>query len=120
MAKKTENGTKKKPGVSSFLKGTILTDDRVTRQFPFVIFLVALGLLMITNRYRSEKVIRQIEILQGSIDDLRSQSVTNSARLMHMSKPSDVANRVRQAGLGLDEPLRPPRTIEVKKLKKEK
>jgi hypothetical protein len=31
-----------------------------------------------------------------------------------------VANRVRQAGLGLDEPLRPPRTIEVKKLKKEK
>ena len=118
MAKKIENSAKKKPGISSFLKGTILTDERVTRQFPFVIFLVFLGLLMITNRYRSEKAIRQIEVLQGSIDDLRSQSVTNSARLMHMSKPSDVANRVRQAGLGLDEPLRPPRTIEVKTLKK--
>ncbi|MFZ5430051.1 MAG: FtsL-like putative cell division protein [Bacteroidota bacterium] len=120
MANNTESGTKKKPGVSSFLRGTILTDDRVTRQFPFLIFLVVLGLLMITNRYRSEKVIRQIEILQGTIDDLRSQSVTNSARLMHMSKPSDVANRVRNAGLGLEEPIRPPRTIEVRKIKERK
>ncbi len=120
MVKKVENGAKKKPGVSSFLRGTILTDERVTRQFPFIIFLVILGLLMITNRYRSEKVIRQIEILQDSIDDLRSQSVTNSANLMHMSKLSDVTNRTRQAGLRLEEPLLPPRQIEVKKLKKEK
>jgi hypothetical protein len=120
MANNAETGTKKKPGVSSFLRGTILTDDRVTRQFPFLIFLVVLGLLMITNRYRSEKVIRQIEILQGTIDDLRSQSVTNSARLMHMSKPSDVANRVRNAGLGLEEPTRPPRKIEVRKIKERK
>ena len=120
MNAKPENGAKKKPGVSSFLRGTILTDDRVTRQFPFLIFLVFLGLLMITNRYRSEKVIRQIEILQNSIDDLRSQSVTNSAKLMNMSRPSDVAGRVRNAGLGLQEPFRPPGTIEVKKMKDKK
>lgn len=120
METKPGSSTKKKPGVSSFLRGTILTDERVTRQFPFLVFLVILGMLMITNRYRSEKVIRQIEVLQDQIDDLRSQSVTNSARLMHMSKPSDVANRVRKAGLGLDEPIRPPRTIEVKKMRNEK
>lgn len=120
MNGKPENGVKKKPGVSSFLRGTILTDERVTRQFPFLIFLVFLGLLMITNRYRSEKVIRQIEILQNSIDDLRSQSVTNSAKLMNMSRPSDVANRVRKAGLGLQEPVRPPGTVEVKKIKDKK
>ena len=120
MANKTENGIKNRPGVSSFLRGTILTDERVTRQFPFLIFLVVLGFLMITNRYRSEKVIRQIEILQDSIDDLRSQSVTNSAKLMNMSKPSDVARRVRQAGLGLEEPVRPPRNIEVNKIREDK
>lgn len=120
MAPKNENGSKRKPGVSSFLRGTILTDDRVTRQFPFLIFLVILGLLMITNRYRSEKVIRQIVVIQDTIDDLRSQSVTNSARLMHLSKPSDVANRVRNAGLGLEEPIRPPRNIQVSKIKDKK
>jgi hypothetical protein len=120
MANKTENGTKNRPGVSSFLRGTILTDERVTRQFPFLIFLVVLGFLMITNRYRSEKVIRRIEILQDSIDDLRSQSVTNSAKLMNMSKPSDVARRVKQAGLGLEEPIRPPRNIEVSKIRGDK
>lgn len=120
MTSKTEGTTKKKPGVSSFLRGTILTDERVTRQFPFMIFLVFLGLLMITNRYRSEKIIREIEVLQGTIDDLRSQSITNSARLMHMSRPSDVLNRLHQTGINLQEPIRPPRKIEVNKLKKEK
>jgi hypothetical protein len=118
MVNKQNRIEKKRPGVYSFVNGAILTDERVTRQFPFIVFLVVLGMLMIANRYRSEKVIREIEILQGNIDDLRSQSITNSAKLMHMSRPSDVVNRVRQTGLGLDEPIRPPHTIEVSKLKK--
>lgn len=120
MAKTTDNTARKKPGVSSLLGGTILTDERITRQFPFVVFLVFLGFMLITNRYRSEKVIREIEVLQGNIDDLRSQSITNSAKLMQMSKPSDVTKRVREAGLGLDERIRPPVIIEVKKLKDKK
>jgi hypothetical protein len=117
MENNSASGSKKKPGVSSFLKGTILTDERVTRQFPFVIFLVFLGFMMITNRYRCEKTIREIEILQNNIDELRSHSITNSARLMHMSRPSDVVKKVQQAGLGLQEPLRPPRKIEVNRLR---
>ncbi|HAX97270.1 MAG TPA: hypothetical protein DCY35_12250 [Prolixibacteraceae bacterium] len=118
--KEKDSGTRKKPGVSSFLRGTILTDERVTRQFPFVLFLVFLGFMMITNRYRSEKTIRGIETLQNQIDELRSQSITNSARLMNVSRPSDVVKKVEQAGLGLREPVRPPKKIEVSKIRKEK
>lgn len=120
MAGKNNNGKKSRTGVSSFLRGTILTDERMTRQFPFVIFLVIMGLLMITNRYRSEKVIREIEVLQDTIDDLRSQSITNAARLMYMSKPSEVAEKVKHAGLGLEEQVRAPRKIVVDKMKKKK
>jgi cell division protein FtsL len=120
MAEKKNTGKKHLTGVSSFLRGTILTDERITRQFPFVIFLVIMGLLMITNRYRSEKVIREIEVLQDTIDDLRSQSITNSARLMHMSKPSEVVQKVKSAGLGLEEQVRAPGKLVVDKMKKKK
>ena len=120
MARKNNNGKKSRTGVSSFLRGTILTDERITRQFPFVIFLVIMGLLMITNRYRSEKVIREIEVLQDTIDDLRSQSITYAARLMYMSKPSEVAQKVKDAGLVLEEQVRAPRKIVVDKIKKKK
>jgi hypothetical protein len=117
--KNNTNG-KSRPGVSSFLRGTILTDQRVTRQFPFIVFLAFLGLLLITNRYRSEKVIKEIEVLQDTINDLKSQSILNSSKLMHMSKPSEIVQKVKQAGLGLQEQVKAPRKIEVDKMKEKK
>jgi hypothetical protein len=117
MAGNNSTSQKPKTKASSFLKGTILTDERVTRQFPFIIFIVLLGLILITNRYRSEKVIRQIELVQDTIDDLRSQSITNSAKLMRMSKPSEVVKKVREANLGLEEQVRAPKKIVVDKIK---
>ncbi len=118
MAEKTKTNGKGRPGVSSFLRGTILTNDKVTRQFHFLLFLVFLALVNITNGYRSEKVIREIEVLQDSIDDLRSQSITNSAKLMNMSKPSEVVRKVEEAGLGLHEQVRAPGKIVVSKRRK--
>lgn len=120
MATKNNNNGKTRPGVSSFLKGTILTDHRVTRQFPFVVFLAFLGLLLITNRYRSEKVIKEIVVLQDTINDLKSQSITNSSKLMHMSRPSEIVQKVKKAGLGLQEQVKAPRKIVVNKMKDKK
>lgn len=110
----------KKSGIISFIRGTILTDERVTRQFPFLMFLVVLGFLLITNRNRSEKVIREIGALQDSISHLRGSSFTNSAKLMEISLPSDVIEKAKQLNSELEEPLKHPGKIEVKKLKEEK
>jgi hypothetical protein len=120
MANQNVTNGKSRTGVSSFLRGTILTDERVTSQFPFVIFLAVLGLLLITNRYRSEKVIREIEVLKDTIDDLRSQSITNTSKLMYMSKPSEILKKVNQTGIGLQEPIHAPGKIVVKKMKNHK
>jgi len=118
MAEKNKTNGKSRPRVSSFLRGTILTNEKVTRQFPFLVFLVFLGLVSITNGYRSEKVIREIEVLQDTIDDLRSQSITNSAKLMHMSKPSEVVRKVQEAQLGLEEQVRAPVRVVVPRMDK--
>lgn len=117
MSKTNEKTSKKKGGISAFIRGTILTDERVIRQFPFVIFLVVLGFLMITNRYRSEKVIREIGALQDSIKDLKTRSNTNSTYLIQISRPSDVIEKVTEANPDLVQPLKYPEKIEVKKLK---
>jgi hypothetical protein len=117
MEPKNNTNGKSRPKVSSFLRGTILTDDRVTRQFPFIIFLACLCLVLITNRYRSEKVIKEIEVLQDTINDLKSQSILNSSKLMHLSKPSEIVQKVKEAGLGLQEQVRAPKKIVVDKIK---
>lgn len=114
MSEKAKN-TKKAPGMKSFIGGTILTDERVTKQLPFLFFLAFLAMMLIANRNWSERTIRQIEVLQDTIDELRSESITMSAKLMDASRPSEVAKKVEKANLGLQEQIRPPQKLVVPK-----
>ena len=116
MSENVKN-SKKAPGVKSFIGGTILTDYRVTKQIPFVIFLSFLAILLITNRNWSEKTIRKVEVLQDRLDELRSESITLSAKLMNSSRPSEIARKVEKAKIDLQEPSRPPQKLIVKKNK---
>jgi len=113
MQEKAKNT--RKQGVKSFIGGTILTDERVTKQIPFLIFLAFLAILLITNRNWSERTIRKVEVLQGTLDELRSESITLSAKLMNSSRPSEIAKKVERANIDLQEPLRPPQKLVVKK-----
>lgn len=117
MAEKSKNN-KKKGGMKSFIGGTILTDNRITKQFPFILFLVFLGLVLITNRNWSERTIRQIGVLHDELDELRSESITMSAKLMDASRPSEVAKRVEEANIGLQESIKPPRKLIIKEKKR--
>ncbi len=101
--------------MKSFLGGTILTDERFTRQLPFLGLLSFFAIVLITNRNWSERTIRQIEVVQDAIDELRSESITLSARLMDASRPSEVLEKVEAAGIDLQEPLRPPGKIVISK-----
>jgi len=114
MEEKAKNN-KRKGGVKLFIGGTVLTDERVTRQIPFLFFLAVLGIILITSRNWSERTIRQIEVLQDTLDELRSESITLSAKLMDASRPSEVFKKVEDAGIGLQEPLAPPKKLIVKK-----
>ncbi len=114
----TKINSKKKPGVKSFLGGTILTDERFTRQLPFLSLLVLFAFILITNRNLAERTIRQIEQVQENINELRSESITLSARLMDASRPSEVVEKVEEAGLGLEEPVKPAQRIVIKKNKR--
>jgi cell division protein FtsL len=113
---KAEN---RRNGLKSLLGGSLLASEKVVKQMPFVFFLVFLGILLISNRYWSEKTIRKMEAAQDSIKELRAESVTYETELMKMNRPSEIVAKVKSSGLDLLEPAEPARKIEVEKIDNE-
>ena len=101
--------------LKDFIDGSILTKSAVLQQLPFVLFLVVLGIFYISNRYKSEKVYRDMVNLEKELKDLRFESITTASDLMYMSKQSEVLKRVQKEGLGLVESTEPPTKIYIDK-----
>jgi len=120
MSEESQKGKVKsgKSSLKSFLGGSLLASEKALSQIPFVLFVVFLFILIIANRYWSEKTITQIEAVQDSIKELRASSVTYETELMQMNRPSEIANKVLESGLDLHEPQEPARRIKVEKLEK--
>jgi len=102
--------------VKSILVGSALSSKQVTRQIPFVIFLAILGIGLITNRYITEKTIRQMEMVRDSLKEYKSESVIHETELMYINRPSEVSRRVVERKIDLIEPVEPPKRIKVKKM----
>jgi hypothetical protein len=98
--------------------GTVLTRDIVTRQLPFVLFLTFLIILYIGNRYHAEKVFRETIILQTELKELRARSISTASELEFISRQSEVAKRVNDLSLGLEEAVNPPMKITVETKRK--
>jgi cell division protein FtsL len=114
MEEKGEN-IKKKSNVKSFMNGEILIDEHVTKHVPFILFLGILGFLLIANRNWAEHTNEKVNKLKGTIYELRSESVTISAKLMDASRQSEVLKRVKRAGIELNEQTGPIKEIYVNK-----
>ena len=80
---------------------------------PKILFVVALGLLYISNTHYADKTTRAIGKTQNEVEDLRADFTTLKADVMFASKQSEVARRVKS--IGLEESLKPPFKVVVKK-----
>lgn len=94
--------------------GTLLTRTKVVRQLPFILFIVFLGLLYISNRYHAEALRSDRENLRSDINELRSKAVYVSSELMKLSRQTEVADEVKEKGLQLEESVEPPKKILIK------
>ncbi|MGQ8336394.1 FtsL-like putative cell division protein [Sunxiuqinia sp. A32] len=113
-------GKKVRGGLKSLLGGSLLANEKVIKQIPFVFFLGLLGILIISNRYWSEKTIRKMETVQDSIKELKAESITYETELMRMNRPTEITNKVKSSGLDLVEPKEPARKLKVEKLEEDK
>ena len=97
--------------IRELLDGTVLTKRLITRQLPYLIFLTLLAVIYIGNRYNAEKIVRQTAVLQNKIKELRAESVSISAKLMDISKQSEVSKLISERGLNLIESFEPPQRL---------
>jgi hypothetical protein len=97
--------------VKDLLDGSLIANDFIMRQLPYIVFLVVLAFVYIANRYHAEKVVRANIELSKEINDLRAEAITTSSELMFISKQSEVSKLVEERDLGLEESVVPPTKI---------
>lgn len=81
------------------------------KYLPKILFVMALGLLYISNTHYAEKTVRKISAVQAEVEDLRADYTTLKSDLMFASKQSEVARKVKS--MGLKESLKPPYKVEI-------
>jgi hypothetical protein len=101
--------------LKGILDGSLLTGTALTRQLPFILFLVFLAIVYIGNRLHAEKLVRKLVVSREEVKNLRAEQITTASELMNQSKPSNLERIVDKHGLGLKQPDSPPYKIVVKK-----
>ncbi len=115
IEEKIERKEQKFGSIKDLLDGSLIANDFVLKQLPYIVFLVILAFIYIANRYHAEKVVRASIELTKEINDLRAEAITTSSELMFNSKQSEVAKLVESKGLGLIESVEPPKKIIIEK-----
>lgn len=81
------------------------------KYLPKILFVMAIGLIYISNTHYAEKTVRKINNIQAEVEDLRADYTTLKSDLMFASKQSEVAKKVK--AFELKESLKPPYKVEV-------
>lgn len=100
--------------IRNILNGNVLNRESVTSQIPYLFFLAFLAIIYIANRYRYEKLVKEVQTLQVEVKNLRAESITTASQLMFISTQSQVSRLVEEKGLGLEESVVPPKKIKAK------
>lgn len=97
------------------LGGDYLIGDVLRRNIGFVLFLVALGVAYITNRYLAQQEVIEEERLRAELIEKKNYALTQYAQLTSYSRQSNLENRLRELGdTTLTTAAEPPFIIRVK------
>jgi hypothetical protein len=95
--------------VSSVVSGRFLITDSTLQQMPFLFFIAFLCLLYIANGYFAQSKDRELDTLNTQIKEFNTQFQISEAKLMYLSKESEVARATTK--IGLKESVIPPQKI---------
>lgn len=111
MGKFKEGLTKIQNVIGAFLDGSMF-EHFFSKHFPFIMFLFFIAIMYVTNRYGFDDTVRQIDLKEERIRELKDISATISGDLMTASRPSRVSSLVDEKGLKLKFAIKPPTEIE--------
>ncbi|MGB3073967.1 MAG: FtsL-like putative cell division protein [Chitinophagales bacterium] len=85
----------------------------IIRNLPFVFFLATAAFIYIANAHYAEKNIRELNLIEKKMNEMRWEYMTTKSELENISKQSEVARLVEPTGL--KELSEPPKKIIAKK-----
>ena len=111
---KIKEGKKTRSSLFSILENklkleSVFDGGLPSKYIPHTLFLTAIGIFYIGNNHWAEKTIRKIDKLQVEVEELRADYTSLKADYMFASKQSEVARKVKKAGL--KESSKPPNKI---------
>lgn len=118
LKKKKEQKSRRKFSVGLFFKefvaGDIFLREAIRRQFLFVVLLSVLSLFYVNNRFMYERQLRELEILNVEVVDLRYRSLTLSKEMKQLSRRTMVRNALQGRESDLEEIVEPVVVIKKK------
>ena len=109
---------KKKGGktVMNVLGGKFLVREKFSKQFPFLVYVTVLLMVIITNTYIAEEKYRELAKTSVRLNDLQVNYVQVKSEIMEASKQSVLIEKL--AGTGLKEAVEPMKRINVEEPEK--
>lgn len=83
----------------AFFGGGMLSSDRFLKWFPFLIYLVFLGMLYITNTFIAEDMSAEIVKTKELIQVYHYEYSANSSRIVELSKRTSLGERLASKGI---------------------
>ncbi len=107
----------RKSFVSAYIKplldGSFLSTESSTKELPFMVFLLFLIILFISNTFWAQGTVRKIDKYKREVKELRIKSISVKSKLMDNTRLTQIADKVKN--LGLVESMMPPKKIYVEK-----
>lgn len=83
-------------GIYDILKAKFLIDDDSMKNWRFIVFLIALAIIMIANTQRFEQKVFKINELTNEVKELRSEFVDRRSDLMKLRMESTVSQKMEE------------------------
>lgn len=99
--------------VMNILGGSFLVRENFVKQFPFMVTVTILLMVLITNTYIAESRTREIANNTKVINDLHVTYIQLKSEIMQASKQSVLTKRL--SGIGIKPPMEPVKRINVVK-----
>lgn len=111
ISSKQENKEVLKETLKGFIDGRLVS-SLVHKNIVFVLYIVLLALIYISNVFYTERAHRRRMLLEEEVKELRFESIATSSKLMFKSKESEVLKYIEKKGLELHESDVPPIKIQ--------
>jgi cell division protein FtsL len=109
-AKKNERFT-----LAELLNGRFFERDLFVRNKVLFVVIFLMLLANITVRYKTAKVLREVDTMELEVKELRAHSIAVAADIIKLTRPSEILDRIKNSNLGLETSKVPPRRIYVEK-----